>query len=111
MADIHKFRTNEAVNIEAAANWDVQTRLTISSQAHVYSNVTGVHQIGVYSDSDVKFRFDAETSDTISANNDLVLPAQTVTFVKIPQGVGGTIYVHFKQVTSAGTKYLCLVHM
>ena len=34
MADIHKFRTNEAVNIEAAANWDVQTRLTISSQAH-----------------------------------------------------------------------------
>ena len=61
MADIHKFRTNEAVNIEAAANWDVQTRLTISSQAHVYSNVTGVHQIGVYSDSDVKFRFDTET--------------------------------------------------
>ena len=53
MADIHKFRTNEAVNIEAAANWDVQSRLDISSQGHVYSNVTGVHQIGVYSDSDV----------------------------------------------------------
>jgi hypothetical protein len=111
MANINKFRTNEAVNIEAAAEWNVQTRLTISSQAHVYSNVTGVHQIGVYSDSDVKFRFDNSTSDTISANNDLVLPSQTLTFVKIPQGVGGTMYVHFKQVSSASSKYLCLVHM
>jgi len=111
MANINKFRTNEAVNIEAAAEWDVQTRLTISTQAHVYSNVTGVHQIGVYSDSDVKFRFDNSTSDTISANNDLVLPSQTLTFVKIPQGVGGTMYVHFKQVSSASSKYLCLVHM
>jgi len=111
MANINKFRTNEAVNIEAAAEWNVQTRLTISTQAHVYSNVTGVHQIGVYSDSDVKFRFDNSTSDTISANNDLVLPSQTLTFVKIPQGVGGTMYVHFKQVSSASSKYLCLVHM
>jgi len=111
MADINKFKTNEAVNIEAAAEWNVQTRLDISSQGHVYSNVTGVHQIGVYSDSDVKFRFDNSTSDTISANNDLVLPSQTLTFVKIPQGVGGTIYVHFKQVSSASSKYLCLVHM
>ena len=111
MADINKFKTNEAVNIEAAAEWNVQTRLTISTQAHVYSNVTGVHQIGVYSDSDVKFRFDNSTSDTISANNDLVLPSQTLTFVKIPQGVGGTMYVHFKQVSSASSKYLCLVHM
>ena len=111
MANINKFKANEAVNIEAAAEWNVQTRLTISSQAHVYSNVTGVHQIGVYSDSDVKFRFDNSTSDTISANNDLVLPAQTLTFVKVPQGVGGTMYVHFKQVSSAASKYLCLVHM
>jgi len=111
MANINKFRTNEAVNIEAAAEWNVQTRLTISTQAHVYSNVTGVHQIGIYSDSDVKFRFDNSTSDTISANNDLVLPSQTLTFVKIPQGVGGTMYVHFKQVSSASSKYLCLVHM
>jgi|TARA_R110002020_G_scaffold121634_4_gene276386 hypothetical protein len=111
MANINKFKANEAVNIEAAAEWNVQTRLTISSQAHVYSNVTGVHQIGVYSDSDVKFRFDNSTSDTISANNDLVLPSQTLTFVKIPQGVGGTMYVHFKQVSSASSKYLCLVHM
>ncbi len=111
MANINKFKANEAVNIEAAAEWNVQTRLTISTQAHVYSNVTGVHQIGIYSDSDVKFRFDNSTSDTISANNDLVLPSQTLTFVKIPQGVGGTMYVHFKQVSSASSKYLCLVHM
>ena len=111
MANINKFKANEAVNIEAAAEWNVQSRLDISSQGEVTSNVTGVHQIGVYSDSDVKFRFDNSSSDTISANNDLVLPAQTLTFVKVPQGVGGTMYVHFKQVSSASSKYLCLVHM
>jgi len=111
MADINKFKTSEAVNIEAAAEWDVQTRLDISDQGHVYSDVSGKHQIGIYSDSDIKFRFDSSTSDTISANNDLVLPSQTLTFVKIPQGIGAKIYVHFKQVSSASTKYLCLVHM
>ena len=87
MANINKFKANEAVNIEAAAEWNVQTRLTISSQAHVYSNVTGVHQIGVYSDSDVKFRFDASTSDTISANNDLVLPSQTSKCHQLPLNI------------------------
>ena len=69
------------------------------------------NQIGIYSDSDVYIRFDSSSSDTISANNDLVIPSETLAFLNVPKAVGETIYVHFKQVTSAGTKYLRIIHM
>ena len=111
MANIQMHRAHESLNVETAAEWDVQTRLTISSQAHVYSEVSSANQIGIYSDSDVYIRYDSSTSDTISANNDLVVPAETLAFLNVPKAVGETIYVHFKQVTSAGTKYLRIIHM
>jgi hypothetical protein len=111
MANLQKHRAHESLNVDTAAGWDVQTRLTISSAAHVYSDVSSVSQIGVHSDSIVYFRFDALTSDTISANNDLRIPADTLTFIKVPQGVGSTINVHFKQVTSAASKFLRIVQL
>jgi len=111
MAQLNKRTSEQSLNIDTSAVWDAQTRLTISAQAHVTSDVSGVDQIGIYSDSDVKFRFDGSSSDTISANNDLVIPASTLVFMKVPKGVGDTIYVHFKQVASVGSKYLALVHM
>ena len=111
MANLQKHRAHESLNVDTAAGWDVKTRLTISSQAHVYSDVSSANQVGVHSDSAVKFRFDTLTSDTISANNDLVIPADTLTFIKVPKSVGATINVHFKQVTSAGAKYLRIVHL
>jgi hypothetical protein len=111
MANLQKHRAHESLNVDTSAGWDVQTRLTISSQAHVYSDVSSSNQIGIHSDSAVKFRFDTSTSDTISANNDLVIPSDTLTFIKVPKGVGNTMYVHFKQVASVGTKYLRIVHL
>ena len=111
MANLQKHRTHESLNVDTGAEWSVQTRLTISTAAHVYSDVSSVSQIGIHSDSIVYFRFDASTSDTISANDDLRIPASTLTFIKVPQGVGSTINVHFKQVTSVGTKYLRIVHL
>ena len=111
MANLQKHRAHESLNVDTAAGWDVQTRLTISSQAHVYSDVSSSNQIGIHSDSDVRFRFDNLTSDTISANDDLVIPSETLTFIKVPKSIGDTINVHFKQVTSAGSKYLRIVHL
>jgi hypothetical protein len=111
MANLQKHRSHESLNVDTAATWDVQTRLTISSAAHVYSDVSNVSQIGVHSDSIVYFRFDSSTSDTISANDDLRIPADTLTFIKVPQGIGSTISIHFKQVTSVATKYLRIVHL
>ena len=111
MAKLNKYRAFESLNVETAAEWNVQTRLTISSQAHVSSDISSVSQIGFYSDSDVYIRFDSSSSDTISANNDMIIPGETPVFLNVPKAVGETIYVHFKQVTSAASKYLRLINL
>ena len=84
MANLQKHRTHESLNIETAAEWSVQSRLTISSAAHAYSDVSNISQIGFYSDSDVYVRFDTLTSDTISTSNDLIIPG----FLYITQSNG-----------------------
>ena len=111
MANIQMHRAHESLNVDTAAEWNVQTRLTISSQAHVYSDVSSVNQIGIYSDSDIYIRFDSSTSDTISTTNDLLIPGETLAFLNVPRAVGESIYVHFKQVTSAASKFLRIIHM
>ena len=111
MANLQKHRAHESLNVDTAAGWDVQTRLTISSAAHVTSDVSSAYQICIKSESEVYFRFDSSSSDTISATNDPTIPANTLTFLKVPKGIGNTIYVHFKQVASAGAKYLKIVHL
>ena len=112
MAYLQKHRTHESLNIETAAEWSVQSRLTISSAAHAYSDVSSVSQIGFYGDADFYIRFDDSTSDTISTTTDLIIPGETLAFLNVPKGVGDTIYVHFKIVTSvAADKYVRLVHL
>ena len=111
MANLNMHRAHESLNVETAAEWNVQTRLTISSQAHVSSEVSSVSQIGFYSDSDVYMRFDSSSSDTISANNDMIIPGETPVFFNVPKAIGETIYVHFKQVTSAASKRLRLINL
>ena len=113
MANLQKHRAHESLNVDTAAKWDVQTRLTITDADEQVSNVTGVHQIGVHSDSIVYFRFDTTSGDSMGSgtNDDLRLPADTLTFIKVPQSVGANIYAHFKQVTSAGSSFLRIVHL
>ena len=111
MATLQKFRAHESLNVDTAAGWDVQSRLTISSAAHVTSDVSAANQICIESESEILFRFDSSTSDTIVANNDPTIPANTLVFLKVPRGVGDTIIFHAKQATSASTKYLKIVHM
>ena len=111
MANLQKHRAHESLNIDTAAGWDVQTRLTISSGAHVTSDVSSASQICIESESEVYIRFDSLSSDTIVAANDPTIPANTLIFLKVPKGVGDTIYVHFKQVSSVSAKYLKIVHL
>ena len=112
MANLQKHRAHESLNVDTAAKWDVQTKLTITSAAHVTSDVSSANQIGIHSDSAVYFRFDNFTTDTIVALDDMRLPADTLTFIKVPKAIGNTIHVHFKQVVSDGTTtYLRIVHL
>ena len=114
MANLQKHRTHESLNIETAAEWSVQSRVQIDASGGAQENtsdVSNVSQIGFYGDADFYIRFDDSTSDTISTTTDLIIPGETLAFLNVPKAVGETIYVHFKQVTSAGTKYLRIIHM
>ena len=114
MANIGKFRAHESLNVDTAAKWDVNARLDISSQAEVTVDVSNYHQIGLYSELAFFIRFDGDsgTSSIVVLNpTDLVVPKETLTFIKIPKGVGNTVYLHVKATSSTSSKFCRLVKL
>ena len=118
MANLQKHRTHESLNIESAAEWSVQSRQKIedssSGVAEIIVDVSSYYQIGFYPDINSYVRFDTSASDSISANNDLIIPSDTLAFLNVPRGVGDTIYVHFRGVAASDTpanSYIKLVLM
>ena len=112
----HQKTVVESLNADVSGVWSVSSALTISSAAHAYKTLdASTNSILIYSDSDVYIRFDQLTSDTISTGNDVILPAQTLMSIRVPNGLKASsttaITVHFKQVTSVGTKTLRLVEV
>lgn len=111
------FSTQMMTGVPFFAEWTVSTRLTISSQAAAEKQLSGKTMIiGVYSDSDVVFRFDTATGDSNSANNDLIVQANSLTFLNVPAGLRGQdtdndVFFHVKQVTSVASKFLRLVEL
>ena len=112
----HQKSVVESLNADVSAGWTVSSALTISSAAHAYKTLSSdTNSILIYSDSDVYIRFDQLTSDTISTSNDVIIPAQTLMSIRVPNGLKASattaITVHFKQVTSVATKTLRLVEV
>ena len=109
----------ESLNADVSGVWSVSARLTIdSSSTPAHDSKTldaSTNSILIYSDSDVYIRFDQLTSDTVSTANDVIIPAQTLMSIRVPNGLKASsttaITVHFKQVTSVGTKTLRLVEV
>ena len=114
MANLQKYRTHESLNFTTAANWEVQSRQSIASAAHVVFKITKTNQIGFYSDSDIYIRFDNSASDTIDINNDLIIDGEGLVFFNVPRQLGDNgdgIYFHVKQVSSASSKYIRMVYL
>ena len=110
VADVYKMK--------AGLDFTVLTRLTISSQAHVtitydFDAPENYIQLMIVSDSDVHYRWDDVSTDSISANNDLVLFANTLYILDVPVKLAkrtkADIFVHFKQVDSAASKFIKVV--
>ena len=121
MANLQKFRSHESDNTQSAAVWSQQTEVAVDATTDTV-DVSAYHTVHLQTDEDIYFGFstyttdmidsdDSSSSDTIVANNDPTIPANTLTFLKVPKGVGDTIYVHFKQVSSAASKFLKIVHL
>ena len=104
MANLQPHRAHESLNVDTAAGWDVQTAQTaaVTGGTEVQWDVSSFNQIGIYSAStDIRFTFATATGATINDNNDLILPAQTLTFLKVPKALGSTVYFVTTSATSA----------
>ena len=117
----HQKTVVEALNADVSGDWTVSTRLTIDSSstpAHAYKTLdASTTSILIYSDVDSYILFDqlGSSDSGMAANNDLIIPAQTLMSIRVPNGLKATattaVTVHFKAVTGSGTKYLRLVEV
>ena len=94
MAIIQKHRAHESLNIETAADWQVQSAVTVDSDG-VAVNVTSYHTIHLQSDKDFYFTFNTTGTDSdISTSNDLYLMGgDTIYSLKVPRGLGDSVYL------------------
>ena len=104
MAVIHKHSVQETLNISGGTGgqWTVATKGTAASVA---ADVNTTHftiadttaQLGIYSDVAIRFNFatGATTDIDVSEDDDLILPANTLTFIVVPRGLATTVYFHY----------------
>ena len=96
MANLQKYRTHESLNVESAAQWRVQSAVTVDSDG-VAVNVSqvGVNTIHLQSDNDFYFRFNTTGTDSvINTSNDLYLKGgDNINSIKVPKGMGDTVYL------------------
>ena len=100
MANLQKFRAHEALNTEAAAAWDVETVVTTTDATVTHINVSLYHNIIIDTTSTICILFDGTSNTTATDGNNLELPAG-VHSVKVPHGVGDTVYLHWLRNGSA----------
>ena len=112
MAELHRFTVQEAVNTEAAGKWDVGAATTVSS-SHIDEihgvngkDISAYHTVGITTNQPIYFRFTA-TANAGCATTDLKLEIGTH-FVKIPHGIGSSIFLNMLRVSSDATVNIVL---
>ena len=103
MADIHKLSVQEELNSAGSGGqWTASTSGTAGSVAAdsntIHFTILGTTaQLGIYSDVDIRFKFTTGATDDIDVSEDdeLILPASTLTFIVVPRGLGRSVYFHY----------------
>ena len=107
MANLHKFTVVEAMNASGIGGlWDVNSAATHGGTATtdtIHLDVSSAHQLGVYPAGDIYFNFSASQTDC-NTSNDLKLPGNTLTFLTVPKGLGGTIYFNHLGVAAVAVR-------
>jgi hypothetical protein len=112
MANIGKFRAHESLNTDTAAVWDVITDVTdaaSSSGTTENIDVSGYHTLGLTPASEIYIHFHNTSTATLDRDDALKL-ASGLSFIKIPKGLGNTIYFNYLS-TSSSTVELRVVKM
>ena len=112
MANIGKFRAHESLNTDTAATWELQTATTdASASGGTVRNidVSGYHTLGLTPASEIFIHFHNTSTATLVEADALKL-ASGLSFIKIPQGLGDTIYFNYVA-TGASTVEVRIVKM
>lgn len=102
MANLNRFSAQEAVNVEVAAIWDVQTVVTTTNTDTNHVNVSNYHQVVIDATATIDILFDTVSDTDCNDSNDIKLPLGIST-VKVPKGLGNTIYLHWRRDGSANS--------
>jgi hypothetical protein len=95
MANIKQFTAAEALSTEAAGVWDVQSAQTSDGSSTYHHDVSKYHNVIIDCSGTIDVLFDTAATTACSDANDLEIPGG-VTSIKIPKGLGNTIYFHWK---------------
>ena len=97
MADLHKLSVQEAVNTDTSSVWDVITDVTDAAAVTGTVNnidVSGYHTLGLTPAAEIYFHFHNSSTATLDEDDALKL-ASGLSFIKIPKGLGDTIYFNY----------------
>tara|TARA_R100001594_G_scaffold22463_1_gene43614 strand:- start:127 stop:462 length:336 start_codon:yes stop_codon:yes gene_type:complete len=69
----------------------------------IHLDVSKAGQIGVYAAGAIYFNFSSTTTDC-NTSNDLKIPAETLVFLTVPQGLGSTVYFNHLGVAAVAVR-------
>ena len=105
MANIGKFRAHESLNVDTAADWQVQTIVEVDNlAAGSIIDVSNYHMVHLQPAEDIYFTFNKVSAEaSLSTANDLYLKGgDTIYSFKVPKGLSDTMYLILERVTTTG---------
>jgi hypothetical protein len=107
MAKKQHLSVQESLNSAGfGGTWTVNTAATHSGTGTgntIHLDVSGAGQIGVYAAGAIYFNFSASSTDC-NTSNDLKIPAETLVFLTVPQGLGSTVYFNHLGVAACAVR-------
>ena len=105
MANLQKHRAHESLNIDTAADWQVQTIVEVDNlAAGSIVDVSNYHMVHLQPAEDIYFTFNEVNAEaSLVPANDLYLKGgDTIYSFKIPKGLSDTMYLLLERVSDTG---------
>ena len=114
MANLQTHRAHESLNTDTAAVWDVITDVTDANDTTdgtvLNIDVSGYHTLGLTPAAEIYFHFHNTSTATLVIADALKL-ASGLSFIKIPRGLGDTIYFNYLATHASSACELRVVKM
>jgi len=104
MANLQKHRAHESLNIDTAADWQVQTIESVTANAaDAMIDVSNYHMVHLQPVEDIYFEFTDSSTDALATGNTLYLMGgDTIYSLKVPRALGDSIYLWIEDKSGSG---------